>query len=249
MAGSIPLFTRRRCLYNFRVRLKLAIVIALGSACACGFAQQTPSANAPQVRINYLNVCSPSDADQKEMAAALAAIPAKPTFSTDFEISRGRSTIAQPADETNPGGPEKSALAKWVRIRHELASGTFSNAQYSFSVDEKGMDETLVFRARDLTKSVLQVSLQDAVTTGTPATVLASNTPVDRIRIERNGKSSLVLARCAGSDQAKYEPLFRTGSDILARYRALLHVQQTVPGDLARVAGAGTHKKSTELKR
>lgn len=183
------------------------------------------------------------------MAADLMTVPTKPAFATDFEISRGRSTVTQAADEANPGGPEKATLSRWVRIRHEIASGPFSNAQYSFSVDDAGMTETLVFRARDLGKTVLQISLQDSVTAGTPATVLTSNTPVDRIRIERNGKSSLVLARCGSADQAKYEPLFRAGSDLLAKYRALLRVQQTVPADLARVADTASPKKKAALPK
>lgn len=218
-------------------RRSVVILAACLAIVAPSFAQEQPAAKQPEVRINYLNVCSPSEADQKEMAAALATILTKPTFATDFEISRGRSTITQAGDEANPGGPEKPTISKWVRIRHEMLSGPFSNAQYSFSVDEKEMTETLVFHARDLSKGVLQISVQDTVTAGSPATVLASNTPVDRIRIERNGKSSLVLARCAAADQSTYEPLFRAGSDMLARYRVLLRVQSTVPADLARVAG------------
>ncbi len=217
-----------------------AIGIALGTS-----AQDQPQANQPQVRINYLNVCTPSDADQSEMAAALAMIPIKPAFATDLEIARGRSTVTQAADESNPNGPEKPTISRWVRIRHELTTGTFNNAQYSFSVDEKEMTETLVFHARDLSKGVIQISFQDSVTAGTPAQVLAANTPVDRIRIERNGKSSIVLARCASADQAKYEPLFRKGSEILALYRNLLRIPQTVPADLARVAEPATTKKSS----
>ncbi len=232
------------------MRTKLAVTAAVGCLALAAFAQEQPAANQPQVRVNYLNVCTPSDTDQKEMAAALGTVPAKAVFATDFEVSRGRSTVTQAADETNPGGPEKPTVSNWVRIRREITNGNFNNAQYSFSVDEKGMTETLVFRARDLSHSVLQVSLQDSLTTGTPAQVLAANTPVDRIRIERNGKSSLVLARCPAADQSKYEPLFRAGSDVLARYRALLRVQQTVPADLARVAAtSGTKKQSAGPKQ
>ena len=231
------------------VRTKLTVSIAVALLSLAALAQEQPAANQPQVRVNYLNVCTPSDADQKEMAAALATVPVKAAFATDFEVSRGRSTVTQAADETHPGGPEKATVSSWVRIRRELSSGGFNNAQYSFSVDEKGMTETLVFRARDLSHSVLQVSLQDSLTTGTPAQVLAANTPVDRIRIERNGKPSIVLARCPAADQSNYEPLFRSGSDLLARYRALLRVQQTVPADLARVSVTGGEKKSSTPKK
>ncbi len=225
------------------VRTKLAVSIAAGCLSLAALAQEQPAPNQPQVRVNYLNVCTPSDADQKEMAGALATVPVKAAFATDFEVSRGRTTVTRAADEANPGGPEKASLSSWVRIRRELSTGNFNNAQYSFSVDGGGMTETLVFRARDLSHGVLQVSLQDSLTTGTPAQVLAANTPVDRIRIERNGKSSIVLARCPAADQSKYEPLFRAGSDILARYRSLLRVQQTVPADLARVSVTGGPKK------
>jgi hypothetical protein len=232
------------------VSSKIAIAIAaLCVSASTVSAQEKPATKQPEVRVNYLNVCTPSEADQKEMAAALESIPAKPAFTADFEVSRGRTTVTQasPLDaDSASASPDKPIISKWVRIRRELGAGTFSNAQYSFSTDEKDIMETLVFRARDLSKGVLQISLQDTVTAGTPEAVLASNTPVDRIRIERNGKSSLVLARCGGADQGKFEALFRAGSDILAKYRAALGAQQTVPGDLARVtSGGGTKKRST----
>jgi hypothetical protein len=231
------------------VSLKIAIAIAALLVTVSIFAQEKPAAKQPQIRINYLNVCAPSEAEQKEMAAALESIPVKPTFEADFEVSRGRTTETQesPLDtDSAAASPEKPSISKWVRIRREFPSGPFSNAQYSFSTDGKDMMEMLVFRARDLGKSVLQVSVQDTVTAGTPESVLASNTPVDRIRIERNGKSSIVLARCGGGDQSKFEALFRAGSDILAKYRSALQVRQTVPGDLARVtAEGGTKKHST----
>jgi hypothetical protein len=232
------------------VPLKIAIAIAALSVALSVAAQEQPAPKQPEVRVNYINVCTPSEADQKEMAAALESISAKPAFVADFEVSRGRTTITQasPLDpDTAAATPEKPIVSKWVRIRRELGAGQFSNAQYSFSTDDKDMMEMLVFRAREL-KGVLQISLQDTVTAGTPEAVLASNTPVDRIRIERNGKASIVLTRCAGADQSKYEPLFRTGSDLLAKYRAALGVQQTVPLDLARVTNPGGIKKRQSSK-
>lgn len=247
----LPLATRHLALYNLGVPCKniMLVVAACVAAAWPVAAQEKPAPKQPEVRVNYLNVCAPSDADQKEMAAALESISAKPAFAADFEVSRGRTTATQasPLDSNEAAASsDKPIISKWVRIRRELAAGPLSNAQYSFSTDDKDMMETLVFRARDLSKGVLQISLQDTVTTGTPAAVLASNTPVDRIRIERNGKSSIVLARCGGADQSKFEALFRAGSDILAKYRAALGVQQTVSGDLARVMSPGTKKRSTQ---
>ena len=47
----------------------------------------------PQVKVNMLNVCTPSAEEQKEIASALARVPKQPLFGTDFEVSRGRSTL------------------------------------------------------------------------------------------------------------------------------------------------------------
>ena len=71
--------------------------------------------------------------------------------------------------------------------------------------------------------------------------MLAANTPASRIRLERFGKSSIALARCGGSengpapDQSAYEPLFRSGSEVLANYRSLLGVRHMVPAELAQI--------------
>ncbi len=244
-------------MYNLGVPCKnIFVVVAACFAVALpSAAQEKPASKQPEVHVNYINVCTPSDADQKEIAARLESVSARPSFAADFEISRGRTSLTQSlplgtndAPNDVAASPEKPSVAKWVRIRRELEAGPFSNAQYSFSMEEKEMMETLVLHARDLNKGVLEISLQDTVTAGTPESVLASNTPVDRIRIERNGKSSLVLARCPGADQGKYEALFRAGSDVLAKYRSALGVRQTVPGDLARVASGGGEKKRTTPK-
>jgi len=57
--------------------------------CAAAFAQQ------PAVKVNVLNVCQPSADEQKELSAALAKVPGKPVFSTDYEVARGHSTLDQ----------------------------------------------------------------------------------------------------------------------------------------------------------
>jgi hypothetical protein len=75
-------------------------------------------------------------------------------------------------------------------------------------------------------------------------TMVASNTPASRVRLERFGKSSVALARCPGSengpppDQSVYEPLFRSASEVLANYRSLLGVRHTVPAELAQIPTA-----------
>ena len=82
--------------------------------------------------------------------------------------------------------------------------------------------------------------------------MLGTNTPVGRIRLERFGKSSIVLARYPGGegspapDQSVYEPLFQSATGIIANYRSLLGARHTVPDELSRVAayGGATKKPS-----
>ncbi len=147
----------------------------------------------------------------------------------------------------------------WVRIRREFSvQAMFSTAQYSFSVDPKNMVETLVFRVRD-PKDLLQVSIEDSASAvTTPAAMLSSSTPATRIKLERFGKSSVVLARCSGSeagpapDQSAYEPLFQSGSSIMTNYRGLLGARTMVPGELERLGGVEQSKpkpKSTSVTK
>jgi hypothetical protein len=68
------------------------------------------------------------------------------------------------------------------------------------------------------------------------------DTPVNRIRVERLSKSSMVLARCEDADQNAYEPLFRQASDILARYRKMLGLGSVLHSDLAWLAGPAKAK-------
>jgi hypothetical protein len=213
-------------------------------------AQQTanPPSSQPQVKVNVLNACAPSPADQKEMAAALGRIPKQPLFASDFEISRGRSTLTDTPNFLQPGQSAvvsgKPSVATYVRIRHEFSpQAFFSTVQYSFSNDGQNMVETLVLRVRDA-KDLMQVSLEDSASSVTsPADMLAVDNPVSRIRLERFGTSSVALARCTASeggapDQSAYEPLFRGASQLLTNYRALLGVRRTVPEELAKVGSA-----------
>jgi hypothetical protein len=164
----------------------------------------------------------PAEPEMKEIAAALARIPASSRFGPEFEVARGRSTM--------PEAP----LANWVRVRREFASeAPLSNVQYSISADEKNIVETVVFRWRD-PKDVMQVALEDSVSASSkPAAVLASDTPASRVRVERFGKGSLALARCPQADQSAYEPIFAAASAILRKYRAALDVRRIVPRELA----------------
>ncbi len=194
-----------------------------------------------------LNVCTPSAAEQKEIAAALARIPKQPLFSADFEVSRGRSTLTDMPSFLTAGQPGHVAgepsVASYVRIRREFSvQALFARAQYSFSNDGANMVETLVLHVRD-PKDLIQVAIEDSASSVTSSdAMLASNTPANRIRLERFGKSSIALARCSAADsgaaidQSAYEPLFRTASDVLANYRALLNVKKIVPEELANIS-------------
>ena len=128
----------------------------------------------------------------------------------------------------------------------------FSTVQYAFSQDAKNMDETLVFRVRD-PKEFLQVAIEDTASSVTTASaMLSTNTPARRIKLERFGKSSVVLARCQGTetspppDQSAYEPLFQSASAIIANYRNLLGARHTVPDELNRTNRLGTPKTASK---
>src|SRR5712691_7467690 len=193
-----------------------------------------------------LNVCSPSAAEQKEIAAALERIPKEPLFGADFEVSRGRSTLSDMPNLLQPGSSthfaDETSVASYVRIRREFSvQALFSSVQYSFSNDGQNMVETLVLHVRD-PKDLIQVSLEDSASSVTsPDVMLTANTPVSRIRLERFGKSSVALARCAATesgtpiDQSACEPLFRSASEVLTNYRGLLGARNIVPEELGKV--------------
>ncbi len=233
----------------------LAVLIGLGLGPLASAQKPSP----PQVKVNVLNVCSPSPEEQQEIASALARVPKQPLFSTDFEIDRGRSSLEERPGFLQPGESAQfssdTATAKWVRIRREFSvQALFSTVQYSFSTDPKNMVETLVFRVRD-PKYLMQVAIEDSASAvTTPASMLATNTPASRIKLERFGKSSVVLARCPASesgpppDQSAYQPLFQSASAIVANYRHLLDARHTVPDELARIGAAGTPKAKPPAK-
>ena len=204
-------------------------------------------AQQPPVKVNVLNVCTPSEEEQKEIASALARVPKQPMFSQDFEVARGRSSLAEAPGFLQAGQStqlsDEPSVAKWVRLRRELSvQALFSTVQYSFSDDGKNMIETLVLHVRD-PKDLVQLSIEDSASSITSAAgMLGTATPASRIKLERFGKSSVVLARCSGadggptSDQHAYDPLFTSASSIMTNYRSLLNARRTVPEELTKVA-------------
>ncbi|HEY6252346.1 MAG TPA: hypothetical protein VI685_20515, partial [Candidatus Angelobacter sp.] len=92
----------------------------------------------PQIKLNVLNVCTPSADEQSILKGALTKVSGAPAFASDFEVSRGSATL-------------KDALpSKYVRLRRDFASQSpMMTAQYSVSLDEKVTVETLVLRMRD----------------------------------------------------------------------------------------------------
>ena len=230
---------------------KLTLILAAVLVTLPSVSQQAPDnpAAQPQVKVNVLNVCTPSAEEQKEIAAALARVPKQPLFAADFEISHGRSTLTEAPNFLQPGtGTHMSddpSVALYVRIRREFAvQALFSSVQYSFSNDGTNMVETLVLHVRD-PKDLIQVSMEDSASAiSSPENMVAANTPASRIRLERFGKPSIALARCTGAengptpDQSAYEPLFRSASEVLVNYRNLLSVRRTVPAELAQIPGA-----------
>ena len=205
-------------------------------------------AQQPPVKVNVLNVCTPSEEEQKEIASALARVPKQPMFSQDFEVARGRTSLAEAPGFLQAGQStqlsDEPSVAKWVRLRRELSvQALFSTVQYSFSDDGKNMIETLVLHVRD-PKDLVQLSIEDSASSVTSAAgMLGTATPASRIKLERFGKSSVVLARCSGAeggptpDQHAYEPLFTSASSIISNYRSLLSARRTVPEELMKVAG------------
>jgi hypothetical protein len=236
----------------FRPKILLVIAAAIFLAGLAASAQP-PAKQQPPVKVNVLNVCSPSADDQKELSAALAKVPGKPAFGKDYEVARGHSTLDPnaPIPGMEPLPPDAAASADWVRVRREFpASVLFSTVQYSFSVDANNMVETLVLRVRD-PKDLMQVSIEDNASSVTSASaMLSADTPVSHVRLERFGKPSVALARCPATedkpapDQSAYEPIFRAASAILNRYRDALGVRKMVPQELTRL-GIGTVKKAS----
>lgn len=202
-------------------------------------AQPPQQPEEPKVRINYLNVCTPSAEEQAALKGALSRVAGSPTFAEDFEVSRGRASL-------------KDSTSKFVRLRRDFAAPSpMMTAQYSVSIDDKDTIETLVLRMRD-PKDFHQISFEDRVAAGaaSPLSIVATDTPPARIRIERLGKSSVVLTRCETADQSVYEPLFKQASELMAKYRSVLGVRTTFRTDISwLLAPAKTATKSGSHKQ
>jgi len=233
---------------------RLAILqLLLCSSMAWAQSAQEEKPATPQVKINYINVCAPSEEERKEMASALARVPLKAPFSADFEVSRGHTTETPEsvafARAALPNAVDQSAdtaaQSSWVRIRRDFAGTPFATAQYSISFDPKSVTETFVFRMREFKKDeVVQIALEDSISAASdPVVVAQSETPVDHVKIERFGKGSLGLRRCSDADQSSLEPLFKTANDIAHHYRLALRVRESVPADLRRVAAGSPSAK------
>ena len=208
---------------------------------AVGFvhAQGSPSGNAqqsgktPQIKLNFLNVCSPTPDEAKEFTAALNKVPAKVNYSGDFEVTRGRLVS------------EKEKSSKYVRLRRELENDpTFSNIQFSLSADEKNITETLVFKVKD-PKDLVLISIEDqmSATAAKPSAALDADTPATHIKLERFGKQALALARCENRDQSEYEPIFTLATKTLADYRKALGLRTMFRSDLTWLAQPAAPKE------
>jgi hypothetical protein len=216
--------------YNPTVfRRTLTILFLLATAAAQD--QQTPASQPtppvaegkPQVKVNYLNVCTPGANEEAIIKGALAAVQPKAAFSDDFEISRGRTSLKDAPD------------AKYVRLRRDFAAESpLLTAQYSMSTDSANTTEILVLRPRD-PKDYLQVVMENRMSAGAakPLSLLLVDTPTSRVRIERLNKSSAVLTRCPEVDQSAYEPVFHQASEIMAQYRAALSLRTAFRSDIA----------------
>src|SRR6476646_523998 len=229
----------------------LTILFLLAAAMAQDQAQQppTPTPGAqptapspdgkPQVKVNYLNVCTPGKDEEAVIKGALAAVQPKPAFSADFELSRGRTSLKDAPD------------AKYVRLRRDFAAESpLLTAQYSMSTDATNTVEILVLRPRD-SKDFLQVAMEDRVSANAakPLSLLQVDTPISRVRVERLNKSSAVLSRCEEVDQSSYEAVFHQASEIMAQYRAALGLRTAFRSDIAwlnpaaRAAAPGPKRK------
>jgi hypothetical protein len=217
------------------------VLLLVGTAVAQQQQQPSPAQTPakPQVKINVINVCTPGKEDQDVINAALAVVPAKPSFSSDFEISRGHTTLKDEPD------------ARFVRLRRDFVSESpLMTAQYSISSDSDNTIEVLVLRMRD-PKEFHEIAIEDRVSSAsaTPGAVLSTDTPVSRVRIERLGKNSAGLAHCQEIDQSAYDPIFRRASEIMAQYRAAMGLRTTFRSDIAWLnptPGAAHKKQSTK---
>ena len=208
---------------------------------ASAWAQEAPSAAPgtkpadvqPKIQVNFLNSCRPAQGDLEEMGRALARVKERPKFGADFEISRGVTTLTE-AEARATGAAEGSggAASRWVRIRREFPEkALLMDVQYSLSVEGASASEALALHLRD-SREVLQILISDTAS-GSAAQVLKAETPPDRIRIERFGKGSIVLARCGSIDQSAYERCLRRRAEFWSSTGRRWRCETLVPAEMA----------------
>lgn len=215
--------------------LRLALVLFSAAAVS---AQTAPASSRPDqnppVKVNVLNVCTPDGDAQQEIKAALSRLPKTPAFSSDYEVSRGVSTL------------DDGRTSRYIRLRRDLKSdSSLATIQYSLSADPSSTVETLVFRGRDV-KELLALSIEDKLSTSAskPLSVIQSDTPASRVRVERAGKTTLGLARCEDVSQSQYEPIFAQASTVLANYRRALRLRSTLASELTWLTPSSENKNS-----
>ena len=176
----------------------------------------------PQIKVNILNVCTPPEAEKQEISSALDKVPVKANFSSDFEVTRGRTSSVEM-------GP-----ARYIRLRRELtADPIFNTVQYSLSSDRQNTQEVLVFKTKEA-KDLLLISIEDEISSSAalPRAALDIDTPATHVRLERFGKSSLALAKCENADQSAYQPIFEKASKLIAGYRKSLGLRSMFRNEL-----------------
>jgi hypothetical protein len=167
----------------------------------CSLPRSKPAANSqqPQVKVNVLNVCAPSADEQKELSSALAKVPAKPVFGTDYEVARGRSTLDP--NTPIPGMGPYLRCGRGGRLGEDSARVSQRRpVQQCPILVQRGFEEyggdAGAARARSQ-NDLMQVSVEDSASAVASATaMLSTSTPVSRVKLERFGKSSVALARC-----------------------------------------------------
>jgi hypothetical protein len=196
-------------------------------------AQSKNSEQTPPVKVNVLNVCTPSADEQQQLKSALGRLPKTPAFDADYEVSRGVSTVEE-------------GSAKYIRLRREVkGESPLATVQYSLSIDPESTIETLVFRGRDV-KDLLALSIEDKLSTSVskPGAVIQAETPASRVRVERAGKTTVALSRCENVDQSRYDPIFSQASSVLADYRRVLKLRSMLAQDIAWLSSQPAGKSS-----
>lgn len=171
---------------------------------------QQPAPPAQQVKVHVLNVYTPSQEEQKEIAAALPQVPKQPIFTPDFEVGRGRSTQDRDAIRTGRN----------TSMSREPATASDSTDLAQVSVANNAAAVTSLAAMLGSAIAVTRIGRERL---GKRSVVLAR---------------SMASKSNPPPDQSAYEPLFRDSSSLMDRHRTLLQARQTVPEELANVGSA-----------